>query len=118
MLPWRNAISTPSTVIESVVTVPAKKFCVLTSDQYLVALPKLYVLVASGIIFEFISALNVTLSVSASPSVMLPSAVILPVATMLPVTFVFANISTVPVPLGFNSIFSLVSFELMTLFSN
>ena len=51
---------------------------------------------------ELISALNVILSVSASPIVILPSAVIEPVANMLPVTFVSANISTVPVPLGLN----------------
>ena len=56
------------------------------------------------------SALNVTLSVSASPIVILPSAVILPVANILPVTLVSANISTVPVPLGANSMFALVSF--------
>ena len=81
---------------------PPMKFCVLTSAHCFETLPKLYVLVASGIMFEFISALNVMLSVSASPIVMLPSDVILPVATILPVTFVSANISTVPVPLGLN----------------
>ena len=72
---------------------------------------------ASGIISELISALNVILSVSASPIVILPSAVILPVADIFPVTFVSANISTVPVPLGLNSMFALVSLELITLFS-
>jgi hypothetical protein len=117
MFPWRNARSTPSTVSAVVVTVPAKKFCVLTSAQFLATLPKVNVSLISGIIFEFTSALNTILSVSASPIVMLPSAVILPVATMLPVTLVFPNISTVPVPLGLNSIFVLVSFVLITLFS-
>ena len=45
-----------------------------------VAEPKLYVLVVSGIILLATSALNVTLSVSASPTLILPDAVIFPVA--------------------------------------
>ena len=56
------------------------------------------------------SALNVTLSVSASPIVILPFAVIFPVAVILPCTFVLPIISTVPVPFGTNSIFALDAF--------
>ena len=55
-------------------------------SQRLSVLPKLYVLLTSGIISLAISALSVMLSVSASPNVMLPLAVILPVACKLPVT--------------------------------
>ena len=52
--------------------------------------PRAYVSVISGIISDAISALNVTLSVSASPIVILPSAVMLPVALISPYTFVLA----------------------------
>ena len=72
---------------------------------------------ASGIISLAISALNVTLSVSASPIVILPSAVIVPVAYTFPYTLVSENISTDPVPLGTNSMFSFDVFVLITLFS-
>ena len=62
--------------------------------------PKLYVLLASGIILLVMSALIVTLSVELSPNIKLPSNVILPLAFKLPVTFVSASNSIVPVPLG------------------
>ena len=71
--------------------------------------PKLNVSVVSGIISLAISALNVTLSVSASPIIIFPFAVILPVAVILPCTFVLPIISTVPVPFGTNSILALDS---------
>ena len=64
----------------------------------------------SGIILLATSALNVTLSVLASPIVILPFAVIFPVAVILPYTLVLPFISTEPVPLGANSIFALESF--------
>ena len=63
---------------------------------------------------EAISALNVMLSVSASPSVMLPSAVILPVAWMFPSTLTSESISTVPVPCGRSSRFAFDSLVLTT----
>ena len=46
---------------------------------------------------------------SASPIVILPFAVIFPVAVIFPYTFVSPFISTVPVPLGANSILALES---------
>ena len=48
--------------------------------------PKLYVLLALGIILLLTSASKVTVSPLFAPSVILPSAVILPVACKLPVT--------------------------------
>ena len=53
-------------------------------------LPKLYVFVTSGIILLATSALNIILSVLASPNVMFPSAVIVPVACKFPLMRVSA----------------------------
>ena len=61
------------------------------------------------------SALNVTLSVSASPIVILPFAVIFPVAVMFPYTFVLPCTSKMPVPFGTNSMLALESFVELTL---
>ena len=49
-------------------------------------------------------------SVSASPSVILPSAVMFPVTCTLPSTFKFECMLTAPVPLGRNSKLALESF--------
>ena len=71
---------TPETDIEFVFILLALKFLTYTSFQRLVALPKLYVFVASGIMSLAISPLNVIVSVSASPNIISPSALIFPVA--------------------------------------
>ena len=77
--------------------------------------PKLYVLLAFGIILLAISALKSILSVSASPNTMLPSALIFPVACKLPDTFVLASNSILPVPLVPSSKFAFESVVLIVL---
>ena len=63
---------------------------VLTSDHFLDELPNAYVLSVFGNIFEFTSAPNTTLSVSASPIVIVPPLnVVVPVTVKFPPTFTF-----------------------------
>ena len=81
----------------------------------LATVPKLYVLVTSGIKSLAISALIVIESVSSSPSVILPSAVIFPVTCTLPSTFKFECILTAPVPFALNSKFALEAFVVIVL---
>ena len=90
------------------------KLFVYKSAQRLSVVPSLYSLSKSGIISLATSALKSMLSVSASPSCMLPSAVILPVACILPFTVRSENISTDPVPLGLSSRSVFVEFVLIT----
>ena len=108
-------MSTPSKTKLLAVIVSALIVSDQTWSQRFVELPSLYVSVVSGIISLATSALNVTLSVSASPSVILPSALILPVACISPFTCKFENTSTCPVPFGRSSKFAFESFVLITL---
>ena len=76
--------STPSKTKLCELTVLAIKLLTQTSFHDLPPVfglvPRLYVLFRSGTMLDATSAANTTLSVSASPSVILPSAVMFPVA--------------------------------------
>ena len=97
---------------------------VCTLFQRCVGVPKLYVAVVAGLISLVIPATILIVSVVSSPSctfpatVTSPSAVTFPVTSKLPVIFVFAWISTSPVPLGIMSIFEFDTVVEITLVSN
>ena len=77
-------IATSPPIVASLVVVNKTD---LTSDHFLDELPNAYVLSVFGNIFEFTSAPNTTLSVSASPIVIVPPLnVVVPVTVKLPPT--------------------------------
>ena len=80
-LPGRAVKFSPCTVMfPDSARLSTVKLLAYASFQRFAAVPKLYVSLASGIMFDVMSALIVIESVSLSPIVMLPSALMFPVA--------------------------------------